>query len=106
MQNIIWRLLKKKGIESLDELDSEEKVVFDQWQAVLSKEELTLPDVKEFCKIQCEVIKQKWADYSIDQAKKAELLPYFTVYNSLLTVIDSPREARESLERHLESLIN
>ena len=105
MHQLLAKILRKRGIESLDELTPEEKANFDEWRAVLSKEELTIADIKEFCKAQCEIIKQKWTDYNLDQAKKAELLPYFTVYSVMLKAIDSPKTAREALEKQLENLI-
>ena len=106
MKSILYKLLQKRGIDNIDQLDKEEKQIFDNWNAVLSKDELTLEDVKEFCKSQCQIIESKWADYETTNAKKAEMIPYHTVYKTLLQVIDSPRSARENLEKHLQQLLN
>jgi len=106
MKDILSRLLNKRGIDSIDELDKEEKQIFDNWNAVLSKDELTLEDVKEFCKSQCQIIENKWADYETTNAKKAEMIPYHTIYKTLLTIIDSPKSTRENLEKHLQQLLN
>ena len=105
MKSILYKLLKKRGIESLDQLEPEEKRDFDNWNAVLSKEELTISDVKEFCQGQIGIIEMKWRDYTIDKEKKAEYIPYHTVYKILLQAIDSPRSTREQLEKHLLNLI-
>lgn len=105
MKDILYRLLNKRGLK-VDELDKEEKAQFENWNAILSKEELTLEDVKQFCQTQCEIIKGKWSNYDLENAKKAELIPYFTVYSTLLQVIQSPKVARENLEKHLLQLIN
>lgn len=105
MYDILTKLLRKRGIDSLDQLDKEEKQTFENWQKILSKEELTLEDVKHFCQTQCEIIKGKWSNYDLENAKKAELIPYFTVYNTLLAAIDSPKSARSQLEQHLNQLV-
>jgi len=106
MHNLISDLFKKRGIKDVTELSEEEKNDFKNWQAILSKEELTIEDIKKFCQTQCDVIKGKWQDYNTRSEEKAELIPYFTVYNTLLAAIDSPKVAREALEKQLVELIN
>lgn len=83
----------------------EEKTQFDEWNRVLSKEQLTLEEVKEYCQSQTALIEAKWSDYDIPQEKKNELMPYYTVYKSIHKVIGAPKMAREALEKHLNQLI-
>jgi len=104
MHKSLDNLLIKRGISNLDELNDEERKQFDVWNTVLTKKELTVTDIKEFCKTQCDVIQNKWADYNVDQAKKAELLPYFTVYQALLAALSSQRVAREALANQINEL--
>ena len=104
MHPLLQTLLGKRGIETVNELDMDEKAQYDQWEKILSKEELTIEDVKQFCKSQVEVIEGKWKDLNVENTKKAELIPYHTVYKTLLSAIDSPRSARESLEQQLINL--
>lgn len=106
MRDILEKLLRKRGLNSVEDLDQEEKETFEAWQSVLSKDELTTQDIKNFCQNQVDTINGRWQDLSLEQAKKAELIPYFTVYNLLLKVIDSPKEAKEALEKNLNQLIN
>lgn len=106
MHSLIEKLFKKRGIEDVRELTEEEKRDFDNWNSILSKDELTIVDVKEFCRSQCEIIKAKWSDYETSQAKKAEMIPYFTVYNTLLNAIEAPKASREALEKQLNLLLN
>ncbi len=101
MHNLLLELFSRRGIKDPKELDVEEKAVFENWDKILSKEELTLEDVKSFCQTQVLIIEGKWADYTTDNAKKAELLPYYTCYKTLLKAIDSPKIAREALEIQL-----
>lgn len=105
MKNILERLLRKRGLNSVDELDKEEKQTFEQWQATLTKDELTTEDIRQFIVGQISVIEAKWSDMNLDQAKKAEFLPYHTVYRMLLSAINSPAMARDALEKNLTQLI-
>lgn len=105
MHNLLSRLLNKRGIHDPNQLDKEEQELFEQWQKVLNTEELTLEDVKKFCKGQLGIIEAKWADYDKDNSKKAELIPYWTVYSILLKTIDAPKAAREALEQQLNQLL-
>lgn len=104
MKDILYKLLGKRGIK-LEELSKEEKQTFEEWNKVLSKDELTVADIKEFCKSQADIIENKWKDLNIEQSRKAELIPYHTVYKTLLQVIESPKLVREQLEQHLNQLI-
>lgn len=104
MNSLLEKLFRKRGIKDATELDPEERKDFDNWNAILSKEELTLEDVKMFCQTQCEIIEQKWRDYNLEEKKKSELLPYHTIYKTLLVAIDSPQIARSALEKQLTEL--
>lgn len=102
---ILDKLLRHRGIKDVTELDKEEKDQFVVWQAVLSKGELTIEDIKKFCQAQITLIEAKWSNLEISQEKKAEFIPYHTVYKLLLGAIDSPKQAREALEAQLNQLI-
>lgn len=105
MHQLIEKIFKKRQISSIDELDEDEKKVFDGWNSILSKERLDTNDIKEFCKVQISVIENKWADLGVENAKKAELIPYHTVYRILLNIIDAPMESKEALERQLTEIL-
>lgn len=103
--SILNKFLSKRGIKDPKELSQEEQQVYDNWRKILSKDELTLKDIKEFCKTQTEIIEQKWRDYNLEQNKKGELIPYHSVYKTILLAIDSPKIAREALEKQLIEMI-
>lgn len=105
MRNILSKILGKRGINNVNELSPEEKQTFDNWEKILSKEELSIEDIKQFCKTQIGLIEGKWSDLNIEQGKKSELIPYHTVYRTILQAIDSPKVVREALERQLNELI-
>lgn len=105
--------LKKKGLLSATELDDTEnsdgspteKETFDNWKKILSKEKLTLEDLEIFLKGQIGIIEQRWKDMSLSNEKKAELIPYHTVYKTLEQTISAPMAEREQLEAQLTKLI-
>lgn len=105
MHNLLTKIFQKREIKSFNDLDTEEKLTFENWDKVLSKGELNIDDVKKFCQNQINIIENKWADYNLDENRKSKLLPYFTVYKMLLKAIDSPRSAREALEKNLLQLL-
>jgi hypothetical protein len=106
MHPSLTKLLQKAGIGTVEELEPEEKVWFEARQKILSKEELTIEDIKTFLLGQISVIETKWRDLKVENSKKAELIPYHTVYKLLLAVMDGPKAAREGLEAELNQLIN
>jgi len=99
--SLLTKLLEKRNIKSLEELTKEERATFDGYQQILSKKELTVADIKQFLEGQLSIIETRWKDFNIDQAKKAELIPYFTVYKVILQAIDSPQAERAALEQLL-----
>lgn len=105
MIKILQDLLKKRGIQDPKEMSPEERGVFDNWQRILSEDELTVDKIRQYLVSQIAVIEGKWQDLDKENSKKAELIPYFTVYKLLLNAIDSPKSTREALEQQLNNLI-
>lgn len=103
--NLLSKLLAKRGLTK-QELEGEEKEQFETWERVLSKEELTIKDLKQFLSQQVGLIEAKWRDYSISEKKKAELIAYHTVYKAIMGAIDAPIKERSALEQYLINLIN
>lgn len=106
MHGLLQKLFAKKGIKGVDELSEEEKTLYDNYDKVLSKKELGIGDIKLFLEMQIEVIEGKWRDLNLDSQKKASLIPYHTVYKTLLEAIRSPEAERANLESYLNQLVN
>ena len=104
IHNLLTRILNKRKV-TLEQLDPEERKTFEQWQEVLQKDELNVDDIKNFCKSHIQTIEGKWANYELDGTKKAELIPYHTIWNLLLKAIDGPKSQKRSLEQNLEQLL-
>ena len=99
---ILQDIFKKRGIKDITELDKEEQETFGKYEAILSKPDLTLEDVKKFVENQIGIIETKWKDY--DRKNKEDLIPYHTVYRALLDVINSNQVERVQLETYLKNL--
>lgn len=101
MHNILAKIFQKRGIKSADELTRDERATFDMYEAILARNEMTLADLKEFMGAQISIIENKWRDLNLAQEKKAELVPYHTVYKVILQAIDAPQAERVALEKLL-----
>lgn len=112
MHKLLTKWLGKRGISSPEELDNTpmpdgsptERETFEEMRLILNKKELKVDDIKEFCSTQLKVIENKWANYDVKNAKKAELIPYHNVYRTLIAVIEGPDRVREQLEEELTKL--
>lgn len=110
---LIEKFFRKKGIKGPEELDDtampdgspNERQTVERWKAILSKEKLTTDDIEEFCRIQIETIEAKWNDLTLEQTKKAELIPYHVVYKRMLVAISSPLQQRQALEKQLTEML-
>ena len=111
--SILDNFLKKRGFQSANELDNEpnsdgsptERETFEKWRKILSKESLTIEDIKLFLQGQIGIIEMRWQDMTTPNDKKAELIPYHTVYKTLEKVLNSPQAEREQLEAQLNQLL-
>lgn len=105
MHKLLEQLFKKRGITNVNELTSEEAKQFDDWQKILSEGEITVPKIKQFCELQLGIIKGQMKDYNNTPQKNERLTIYFNIYDTLLTLINSPQAEREALEKYLNQLI-
>lgn len=99
--NILSKLLAKRGIKDISELTNEEKETFDNYEKILSKEELTMEDLRHFLGVQIGLIESKWRNHDISQMQKMELIPYHTVYKTILEALNAPQVERKALEDYL-----
>ena len=105
MHPILKQLLRKKGIEKIEELSLDEKLDFERWNTALNTEDIKMEDLVEFLKSQKSKTEDKLADHKIPKEQRLELLPYLSVYKALLALIETPKVERELAERSLEQLL-
>ena len=103
--NILSKLFKKRGIKDYTELSGEERVQYENWKAILSKEDLSISDVKDFCNDQLTIIETQFKDLDRDLNKTERLVLLHSVYTAIMTLLDSPRVERENLEKYLTGLL-
>lgn len=94
--------LHKKGIDDPAKLVGEEKATYEQYVAILSKEELTMDDLRTFLSQEIGKIEAKWRT---DMDHKDRLIPYHTVYGVIREAIDAPQRQRAQLEEYLSKQI-
>lgn len=97
------KFLSKRGIEKIEDLTPDEQETLRRYQVILSTEEVTVQQIKDFCTAQLRVIESK-ADginplSNIQQA-------CIHVYINILKAIEAPLAERRSLETHLNQIIN
>lgn len=103
---ILDKFLHKRGIKSVIELEPEERETFKHWEGVLSKGEVTVDSIKQFCENQLKAIELKWRDLDNVKEKNERLIILHTIYSTLLQVITAPAIEKENLEKYLEEQIN
>ena len=105
MHSLLQKLLHKRGIKDISELDNSEKQQFDHWDMVLSEGEITVEKVKLFCQSQLTVIEKQLANFDNTPQKNERLVIYFNVYKTIMNALTAPQAERESLEKYLRQLI-
>lgn len=106
IKSLLGNLMRKRGITNVEELSIEEKATFQNYERILSKREVSIADMRQFMIFQINSIEMRWRDNKISQDEKAELIPYHTVYKTLLQAIDAPEAERVALEQVLLQQIN
>ena len=102
MHDLIKKIFKKEGIESITELSMEEKNKYEAWQRVLLKEKVDIEEVETFCKGSIKAIE---AQFRNPESNKDLLAVQHVIYNDILGVISSPLVEREQLILELKQLI-
>lgn len=103
MHGLISRILDKRKIDSVEELEPEERSQIRQWNIVLSGESVTIDTLREFCRSQISLIEDR-ADGVIPLTMIQQACIH--VYKNLLKAIEAPEAERKSLELYLTQLIN
>lgn len=105
MHALIERLLRKKGIESVETLSTEERQTFDQWQRVLSDGEITVEKIAEFCVMQLRVAEAQFKNLDNSAEKTSRLVILHSIYRAIHELISNPMAEKENLERYLTGLL-
>lgn len=102
---LLMDLFKKKGIESVDQLSTEEKADYDRWTGILSAGDVTVESITKFCQNQISIIQVSWKEKNNSKEMNDRLVMQFNVYSTIVQAITSPTAEREALEKYLTSLL-
>jgi hypothetical protein len=87
----------------VEDLEPEERAVFDKYRLILTGDSVTTDSIKEFCRSQIDLIESKCDGVNpITTIQQACI----HVYRNILKAIEAPEAERESLERYLQQIIN
>lgn len=99
----LTKLLEKRGIDKIEDLQPEERETFSKWKLILSGDSVTVDSLKEFCQSQIRIIESK-CDGVVPLTNLQQACIH--VYVNLLKAIEAPEAERASLEKYLTQLVN
>jgi len=106
MDDKLQKLLKARGISDTKDLTPEEKKTFDKWNETLSKKDLKVSDIADFCKIQLEFIEVKLENLDNTDQTNNRLILVMGIYRKIHKYIDGSKAERQSLQKHLEQIVD
>jgi len=103
---ILNKWLKKIGVSSFEELNSDEKETYKMYEEALSGRRLTDEEVKNFLDSELNVAIDRLTD--IDLKKEDEIFRKVEVrfIKKIINLLDSPKVTKNMAEKQLESMIN
>jgi len=106
MNPLLEKYLKKRGIESITELDADEREVFDNWDNVLTNVEITAESMRAFCQAQLDIIDSLWDNLDNSDQKNGKLTLLRIVYRKLIILIDSNKSKKAEVEAQITALLH
>lgn len=103
MNGLISKILKRRGIKSIDDLSDDERATFDKWERQLAETEITTPAIADFCKNEINKIEDKLTPDN-SESKNNRLIALLTAYKAIARLINSKKEQRESLIKYLKQM--
>ncbi len=104
--SLLSDLLKKSGVEKVEDLSPEELSTYNRYKTVLSGEKLTVETIKTFCEAQVRILEDKFADSEGTWDSNIYLKACLHVYLNVLKAIEAPEAERVAIEQHLNQIIN
>lgn len=102
---ILQKWLKKIGVNSFNELNSDEKETYKMYEEALSGKKLTDEEVQNFLQSELNIAIEKLTD--IDLKKEDEIFRKVEVrlIKRIISFINSPKVVKDMAEKQLEQLI-
>ena len=103
--NYLDSLLKKLGVTSVDQLNSDEKITFDEWEEQLRGRKITDEDVQKFLATELDTAVNRLLDTNLSvedmSFRKAEI----KIIRKIQDFLAMPEAEKRLLERQLEAQI-
>lgn len=102
MHPLIEKLLLKRGIKDINELDEAELAQFKVWQEALTSSEVSVESITKFCQRQKDLIEAQYTNPDNSDKKDKALKHSLAVYKALLAFISGSKVARERALKEIE----
>lgn len=99
------KYLKKIGVKSYLDLNSEERETYKSWEAALSGRRLTDEDVKTFLHTEKEEILKKLPSQKLKEREDTFLKMKLEFIQAIERFLDGPRLEKEMVEKSIEQLV-
>ena len=100
---LLQKLLTKLGVNSYEELSSEERETYRSWSAALIGRKLTDEEVGQFLTLQSEDCVMKLTTTSLNDRQDIFLKAKLDLIRQIQNFLDSPAREREVVTRQIEN---
>lgn len=100
--NLLAQYLRKVGVERYDDLNSEEKATFRQWEQALEGRRLTDEDVRGFLDRELEESIQTLISKNLNEREDTFLKMKVDFIRRLTGFLDSPKAEKKALEQLIQ----
>jgi hypothetical protein len=97
----IEKVLSRRGVKDPGRLTADEAATVKSWEAMLSRPDLTVDGVADFCRERMRAVETRWADASVPSEERLRLVERHCTYRAILAAITAPAAEREHAERML-----
>jgi len=102
MHSLLRQILEKIGIKDFSELKTQERVVYEAWNAILLKDDVTLDDLKKILLGETERVRRELAPFENSGTKDLYLKAYMNLLDLITKIIVTPEKERAALQAELK----
>lgn len=99
--NILQKYLKKIGVKNYDELNSEEKETYKEWEVSISGRKLTDQDVEEFLNLELQTAIGRITEVNLSPEDLAFRKAEIKFIQKIKRFLDSPKIEKAMMEKQL-----
>lgn len=103
--NMLEKFLKKLGVNSYDELNSDEKETYKEWEQSLSGRKLTDKDVENFLELELETAVSRLTEVNLSKEDEIFRKVEVRFIKKIKNFLDGPKLEKKFAERAIEELI-